>query len=118
MSNKKLLRSRLTFSIAVVAGALWLGGSVAVAADLVVPYQPIDPTMSETTLTLTGHDLTIEALVKVARHGAKVRHSAEAKPRADDTYGLLLQGALENGDGQRETSAQQIHFFHKTHSLT
>jgi histidine ammonia-lyase len=82
--------------IAVVAGALWFCGPVSATPDLVVPYQPIDPTMSDTTITLTGNDLTIEGLVQIARHGAKVRISVEAKQRAADAYGLLLQGALEN----------------------
>jgi len=95
MNNKKLLRSRFPLSIAIVAGALWLGGAVA-AADLIVPYQPIDPTMSDTTITLTGHDLTIEKLVQVARYGAKVRISDEAKQRTADAYGLLMQGAAED----------------------
>ena len=81
--------------IAVAAGALWLGGPVSAKPDLVVPYQPIEPTMSDTTITLTGHDLTIEELVQIARHGAKVRISAGAKQRTVDAYGLLLQGALE-----------------------
>ena len=96
MSNNKPLRSRLDWRIAVVAGTLWFGGAVAVAADLVAPYRPIDPTMSDTTVTLTGHDLTIDKLVQIARHGARVQISAEAKQRAADAYGLLLQGALEN----------------------
>ena len=96
MSNKNLLRSRLTVSIAVLVGALSFGGAVAAAPDLVAPYQPIDATMSDTTITLTGHDLTIEQLVQIARHGAKVRISAEAKQRTVDAYGLLLQGALED----------------------
>lgn len=95
MSNKSLLHFRATSGIAVLLGALWLGGAAAVAADLVEPYRPIDPTLSDTTITLTGHDLTIEKLVQVARHGAKVRISDEAKQRTVDAYGLLLQGALE-----------------------
>ena len=90
------MRMNYPLRIAVVAGALWFCGSVSAAPDLVVPYRPIVPTMSDTTITLTGHDLTIEALAQIARHGAKVRISAEAKQRAADAYGLLLQGALEN----------------------
>jgi histidine ammonia-lyase len=52
--------------------------------------------MSDTTITLTGHDLSIEKLVQIARHGAKVRISPEAKQRMANAYGLLLQGALED----------------------
>jgi len=80
----------------IAAVALWFGGSFAAAADLVVPYQPIEATMSNTTITLTGHDLTIEQLVQIARHGAQVRISDEAKQRTADAYGLLLQGAAED----------------------
>ena len=96
MNNKNLRCSRFSFSFAVVAGTLWLAGPVVASPDLIAPYQPIDPTMSDTTITLTGRDLTIEELVQIARHGAKVRISAEAKQRAADAYGLLLQGALED----------------------
>ena len=46
MNNKKLLRSRLPLSIAVVAGALFFGGPVAAAPDLIAPYRPIDPTIN------------------------------------------------------------------------
>lgn len=96
MNQNNSLRSRLPFSIAVLALALWFGGPATAAPDLIAAYQPIDPTMSDMTVTLTGHDLTIEELVQIARHGARVRISAEAKQRAADAYGLLLQGALED----------------------
>jgi histidine ammonia-lyase len=58
-------------------------------------YQPIAPTMSEKTITLTGRDLTIEQVVDVARYGAKVQLSPEAKQRQADNYGLLLEAAAE-----------------------
>jgi histidine ammonia-lyase len=41
-------------------------------------YRPITATMTDRTITLTGHDLTIEQLVDIARHGAKVVVSAAA----------------------------------------
>ena len=96
MSKKNLAHRRLTMSFALVVGALWFGEAVAAAPDLIAPYRPIDPTMSDTTITLTGHNLTIDALVQIARHGAKIQISAEAKQRTVDAYGLLLQGALED----------------------
>ena len=77
MNYKKLPTFRPPFSIAVAASVLWLTGSIASAADLIAPYQPIDPTMSDTTITLTGHELTIDKLVQIARHGAQVRVSAQ-----------------------------------------
>ena len=58
-------------------------------------YHPIRPTMLDKTITLTGHDLTIEQLVDVARYGAKVQLSPEAKQRQADNYGLLLEAAAE-----------------------
>lgn len=59
-------------------------------------YQPITETLADKTVTLTGHDLTIEQVVDIARHGAKAELSAEALQRSADAYGLLLQGAAEN----------------------
>src|SRR5580692_3176783 len=75
-------------------------------------YQPIDAAKSDSVITLTGHDMTIEQVVDVARHGAKVQLSSEAKQRQADNYGLLLEAAAEGvsvywfnrGSGdQRET---------------
>jgi histidine ammonia-lyase len=71
----------------------WLGASMPVFAES--GYQPIAPTMSGSTITLTGHDLTIEQVVDVARYGAMVRLSPEAKQRQADNYGLLLEAAAE-----------------------
>jgi histidine ammonia-lyase len=51
--------------------------------------------MSDRTVTLTGHDLSIEQIVMVARHGAKVELSAAARQREADNYGLLLEAAAE-----------------------
>jgi hypothetical protein len=45
-------------------------------------YRPITATLANRTITLTGHDLTIEQVVDVARHGAKVTISEEAMQRA------------------------------------
>ena len=58
-------------------------------------YRTITPTMADRTVTLTGNDLTPEQVVQVARYGAKVAISPEAKQRNADTYGLMLQGAAE-----------------------
>jgi len=58
-------------------------------------YHSITPTMLDKTITLTGHDLTIEQVVDVARYGAKVQISPEAKQRQADNYGLLLEAAAE-----------------------
>jgi histidine ammonia-lyase len=58
-------------------------------------YQPLIPARADKTVTLTGHDLTIEQLVDVARFGAKVRLSVEATQRQADNHGLLLEAAAE-----------------------
>jgi histidine ammonia-lyase len=51
--------------------------------------------MSDRTVTLNGHDLTIDQVVMVARHGAKVELSKEARQREADNYGLLLEASAE-----------------------
>ncbi len=51
-----------------LTGALLIGPA-AVAAD----YHPITPDADGKTITLTGHDLTIEQVIEVARHGAQVK---------------------------------------------
>src|SRR6202043_2372612 len=47
------------------------------------------------TVVLTGKDLTIEQVVEVARYGAKVALSTEARQRSADAHALLLQAANE-----------------------
>ncbi len=77
-------------------GPIILGGLFAnLPAFAESNYHPIRPTMVDKTITLTGHDLTIEQLVAVARNGAKVQLSPEAKQRQADNYGLLLEAAAE-----------------------
>jgi len=58
-------------------------------------YQPIDNSMAGKVVTLTGSDLTIDELIEVARHGAKVELSPQARQREADNYGLLLEAAAE-----------------------
>src|SRR3954454_19604297 len=58
-------------------------------------YQPIFETAAAKTVTLTGHDLTVEQVIDIARNGAKVELSPEALQRSTDAYGLLLEGAAE-----------------------
>jgi histidine ammonia-lyase len=76
--------------------SIMIGGLIASTSALAQSrYRPISPTMLDKTITLTGHDLTIEQLADVARNGAKVQLSAEAKQRQADNYGLLLEAAAE-----------------------
>jgi histidine ammonia-lyase len=58
-------------------------------------YRPIAPTRSGESFVLTGHDLTIDQVVAIARYGAKITLSPEAKQRQSDAYGLLLEASAE-----------------------
>jgi histidine ammonia-lyase len=68
-------------------------GTADAAAD--PPYRPISVSMADKTIVLTGRDLSIDQVVDVARHGAKVALSPEARQRSADAYGLLLEAAAE-----------------------
>jgi histidine ammonia-lyase len=79
------------FGALALMGTGWVD-SRAFAASV---YTPITPTMADKTIMLTGHDLTIDQIVQVARYGAKVQLSSEARQREADNYGLLLEAAAE-----------------------
>jgi histidine ammonia-lyase len=72
-----------------------LMGVGAAAAELPPPYAPISPTLEARTVLLTGHDLTVDQVVQVARYGAKVALSPAARARSAAAYGLLLEAAAE-----------------------
>ena len=59
------------------------------------PYLSINPLKSAETVILDGRHLTIEQIVDVARFGARVELSAEAREREADNYGLLLEATAE-----------------------
>jgi histidine ammonia-lyase len=82
---------------AAIAVIVFLSSAVSAAPLSSVPsaYQPIDTSMAGKVVTLTGSDLTIDELIQVARHGAKVELSPQARQRAADNYGLLLEAAAE-----------------------
>jgi histidine ammonia-lyase len=94
MINKNVLRRYLTASIAVafavVAGGLLPGRPVAAA-----PYQPIEPTKSDTTITLNGKDTSIQDVVDIARHGARVRVADEVFDSIEKNLQLVLEGARQ-----------------------
>jgi histidine ammonia-lyase len=58
-------------------------------------YHPIVASRGGETVVLTGRDLTADQVVAIARYGAKVALSEEARRRQADAYGLLLEGAAE-----------------------
>jgi histidine ammonia-lyase len=65
------------------------------AAAAGTPYHPITPSLSERTIVLTGRDLNVDQVVQVARYGAKVALSPEARQRSADAHALLLEAAAE-----------------------
>ena len=65
---------------------------VVLAAEV---YRPITPTMADKTITATGHDLSIDQLVQIARYGARVQLSPELRQGAADSFGLVLQAQAE-----------------------
>jgi histidine ammonia-lyase len=84
------------FRAAEIFAGIVIGGLVAnLPARAESGYRPINATMPDKTITLTGHDLTVEQVVDVARYGAKVQLSPEARQRQADNYGLLLEAAAE-----------------------
>ncbi len=101
MKDQKARRRRpMTYALALAGtllGSTALGtGALSTAAyadDL--GYHTIDPTMASKTVTLTGRDMTIDDVIDVARGGAKIQLSAEAKQREADNYGLLLEAPAE-----------------------
>jgi histidine ammonia-lyase len=96
MIDRRFLR--FGYSWRALLGAALLSSAVpgaAVPAGAAPYYVPITPTMSDRTVTLNGHSLTIDQVVMVARHGAKVELSADARQRQADNYGLLLEASAE-----------------------
>ena len=93
MKNPSVWSGRATCAGVLVAAASMLAPPAMGQGDL--GYHPIDPTESGRTITLTGHDLTIEQVIEVARGGAMVQLSPEAKQRELDNYGLLLEAPAE-----------------------
>jgi histidine ammonia-lyase len=52
--------------------------------------------MADRWVTLTGHGMSIEQVVAVARFGAKVRFSAEAMREASEAAGLRAEAGAEH----------------------
>lgn len=86
------LLSPAALAIALAAAPAPAGAQAAAGRDA---YTPIAYDAANETVVMTGHDLTLDQLLKVARHGAKVALSREARQRSADAYGLLLQGSAE-----------------------
>ena len=81
----------LAARIAVMSWALLLFGTAAFGGE----YHPITPLKKPVTITLTGHDLSIEQVVQVAREGAQVKYSDDAVARATAGRELIREGDAE-----------------------
>ena len=97
--NLRVITATATKFCMVIGAAVLIGLSnsqPAIAATSAQPaYIPIDYTESDRTITLTGQDMTIEDVILIARRGARVALTDEARQRAKDAHGLLMQGAAE-----------------------
>ncbi|HEY3852355.1 MAG TPA: aromatic amino acid ammonia-lyase [Steroidobacteraceae bacterium] len=93
MNYRWLRRDRAALCSAIIACATMQACPAQAQTDL--GYHPIDPTDAGRTVILTGHDLTIDQVMEVARGGAQVQLSAEARQREADNYGLLLEAPAE-----------------------
>jgi histidine ammonia-lyase len=78
------------------AGAISVAAAAAATTAAAADYHPIRVDADASVVTLTGHDLTIEEVIAVARHGARVRYSPEAVQRAADGESLRAEAGAEN----------------------
>jgi histidine ammonia-lyase len=83
---------RMRTACALAGVSLTLGGGVTATA---AAYNPIVPSQAHRTITLDGKHMTMEEVVAIARHGAKVELAPAARKRSLDAYELLLQGAKQ-----------------------
>ena len=91
---QKMIEAVQVFSRRAAVALAALATCLAVAAPASA-YTPINPLPGARTVTLTGHDLNIDQIVSVARFGAKVTLTSEARARSASAYGLLLEAATE-----------------------
>jgi len=80
------------FALAFTAMAAMAAATATAAA---AAYVPITPRLADKTVVLTGKDLTINQVIDVARFGAQVALSPEARQRSKDAHELLLEAAAE-----------------------
>ena len=95
MARGSLRRGCATLGVMTMLSASSVGGYAWAAPE----YHPIVPSMEGTTVTLTGHDLTIEQLIAVARYGARVQYGPGVVEHASNALGLLLEADAEGADG-------------------
>jgi histidine ammonia-lyase len=95
MTRRSTAAFRSRFRALLGAATLCAAAPAWAASNDVANYAPITPTMNDRTVTLNGRDLTIDQIIMVARYGAKVELSADARQHQADSYGLLLEAAAE-----------------------
>jgi histidine ammonia-lyase len=79
-----------------IAALVLTGGFLITVAATAADYHPITPDAKDKVITLTGHDLTIEQLIEVTRHGAQVKYSPDAMQRAAEARDLKAEAGAEN----------------------
>jgi len=95
MSDAMRMPVARTLAVLALAGAI-LAVPAGACAAVTAAYAPITPDAAAKVITLTGHDLTIEQLDAVARHGAQVRYSPDAMERAAEARDLKAEAGAEN----------------------
>src|SRR5271170_299465 len=90
MNHERCNRLALTFPMALLCFCVVHSAAMATEA-----YRPIIATMASKMITLTGDDLTVEQVIDIARHGAKVTISEAAMKRGADSFGLMLEAQHE-----------------------
>jgi histidine ammonia-lyase len=81
-------------AFAALAAVAVLGFGSAARAQQTI-YRAITSTMENQIITLDGHTMTTDQLVAIARGGAKVAITDEARQREADQYGLVLEASAE-----------------------
>jgi histidine ammonia-lyase len=79
----------------ILLGVLTAGVGVAAAQSEQQGFIPINPTKAHKTITLTGEDMTIQDLVDIARHGAKVKIAKRHTKDMNRAYNLIIEAARQ-----------------------
>jgi histidine ammonia-lyase len=89
-----LQRGRLHLCLLVI-GLTAVGIPATASAQAQEGFIPINPTKANKTITLTGDDMTIQDLVDIARHGAKVKIAKQHTKYMNRAYNLIIEAARQ-----------------------
>jgi len=78
-----------------VSGAVLLCTPAAAAAQDQEGFAPIVPSKAHKTITLTGEDMSIQDVVDIARHGAKVRIAKSHVDYMNRAYNLIIEASRQ-----------------------